>query len=352
MKPSGQHDTIERTKAGTRQVFKIVKSPTPYDPILELEFGTVPVYHEKRNIQLNGEKKHSKNLWAGSILLASGVAIMASTRGMNSPDSTTFALGVLTGTLGLVFLGGFLYEQKWEPASKYVLKDTLIDDMNEFTPLPNERIILEVKQLNRIWNLQTDQNGRINFDIGQIASEKWKETSLILHIKSIDRNNARFTYEITASFFIELQQQSEYEFQLQSLTKEIVSNLTKTKSAKIAVLDFQDLQGFTTTFGKFLSEELITRLFRTGRFEVVERRLLNKILDENKLAFTGIFDINTIKRLGRILGVDAIIAGTITDLGDSLRINARLISTETGEIYAVASAELMKDENIKVLMKN
>jgi hypothetical protein len=65
---------------------------------------------------------------------------------------------------------------------------------------------------------------------------------------------------------------------------------------------------------------------------------------------SGLIDPNSAKELGKILGVDAIISGTITDLGDAIKVNARLISTETGQIFSVASEEYIKDNTVKKLM--
>jgi TolB-like protein len=142
----------------------------------------------------------------------------------------------------------------------------------------------------------------------------------------------------------------ELDTKLAELVRQITISLTEENKTKIAVIEFSNLDGKVTEFGKFLSEELITRLFITKKFEVVERQLLVKILEEHKLNLTGIVDPVSAKELGKILGVDAIASGTITDLGTSVKLNARLIATETGKIFAVASVEMLKDEKIRKLM--
>jgi len=134
------------------------------------------------------------------------------------------------------------------------------------------------------------------------------------------------------------------------LSQQIAKEMTEYQKTTIAVVEFSDLQGNVTDFGRFLSEELITRLYQTKRFKVIERQLLNKIIAEQKLSLTGMVDPSSAKQLGKILGVDAIASGTITDLAQSLRVNARLISTETGEIFAVASTEIFKDESVMKLL--
>ena len=139
--------------------------------------------------------------------------------------------------------------------------------------------------------------------------------------------------------------------QLDDLARQVLESLRVEKKSKIAVAEFPDLNGEVTEFGQFVAEELITRLYRSGSFQVVERRLLNKVITEQELSLSGLVDSNSAQKLGQILGVDAIATGSITDLGDVLKLNARLISTETGTIFAVAAVELVKDRNVIRLLE-
>lgn len=132
----------------------------------------------------------------------------------------------------------------------------------------------------------------------------------------------------------------------QQISKEMTDNNKKT----IAIIEFSDLDGNVTNLGKYISEELITKLYLTKKFKVIERQLLNKIIAEQRLSLTGMIDPNSAKKLGKVLGVDAIVSGTLTDLAQSLKVNARMLNTETGEIFAVASVEIFKDESVTKLM--
>lgn len=134
------------------------------------------------------------------------------------------------------------------------------------------------------------------------------------------------------------------------LSQKISREMSTNQKTAIAVVEFSDLQGNVTDFGRFLSEELITKLYQTKRFIVVERQMLNKIITEQKLSLTGIVDQASARQLGKLYGVDAIVSGTITDLSQTLRINTRLISTATGEIFAVASTDIYKDESVSNLL--
>jgi TolB-like protein len=137
---------------------------------------------------------------------------------------------------------------------------------------------------------------------------------------------------------------------LAELSKQITSKIEAGQKKTIAIVEFTDLQGNVTDFGRYLAEELVTRLYDTEKFRVIERQMLNKVIAEQKLTLTGVVDSASAKQLGKILGVDAIVSGTITNLAESLKVNARLISTQTGEIFAVASTDIFKDESVKGLM--
>lgn len=140
------------------------------------------------------------------------------------------------------------------------------------------------------------------------------------------------------------------EQRLDNLARKISDNLTENQKRTIAVVEFSDLKGNVTNFGRFLSEELITRLYQTKKFKVIERQQLNKIIAEQKLSLTGVIDPGSAQKLGRVLGVDSIVFGSVSDLVKTLRINARLIGTETGEVFAAASIEIAKDEAVASLM--
>lgn len=156
--------------------------------------------------------------------------------------------------------------------------------------------------------------------------------------------------KISNSESSQMSETSNLDVQLSNLTQQIINSLTETRKSKIAVIEFSDIKGNVTDFGRYVSEELITRLFLTKKFEVIERQLLNKVMEEHKLTTTGLIDENSAKQLGKILGVDAIASGSITDLGESLKINARLISTETGQIFSVAAVEVVKDKKVEKLL--
>ncbi len=112
------------------------------------------------------------------------------------------------------------------------------------------------------------------------------------------------------------------------------------KKTKIAVLDFQ-LHGErheTADMGKIVAEWLITALVKEGRFDVIERSLLEKVLHEQKLGVSGVVDEQYASRLGRVLGAKVVISGSLMKLQNMTEVNARIIDVETGAVIAAEIA--------------
>jgi len=104
---------------------------------------------------------------------------------------------------------------------------------------------------------------------------------------------------------------------------------------RVAVIDFeqkgeQEFRG--KQVGEIVAEWLITSLVKTGRFDVVERAQLQKILKEQQLGMTGMLNQETAAKVGELLGVKVIITGSVIRVGNVYDINTRLINVEDGSI--------------------
>ncbi|OGR17322.1 MAG: hypothetical protein A2X81_08480 [Desulfobacterales bacterium GWB2_56_26] len=122
---------------------------------------------------------------------------------------------------------------------------------------------------------------------------------------------------------------------------------------KIAVLDFAMIGEKLEPegIGTILSEWFITSIVKSGRFEVVERAMLQKIIAEQNLTTTGLVDESTASQLGKLLGVDVIITGSILKLRNSIDINARIISVQSGSIIAAEDISTDTDKDYRDLVK-
>jgi TolB-like protein len=142
-----------------------------------------------------------------------------------------------------------------------------------------------------------------------------------------------------------------YEKEIKSLSSAMSENIVKAGKKSIAVVDFTDLQGNVTELGRFIAEEFSVALAGAGKgFEVVDRTHLKTILKEHKLAITGVIDPTTAKKLGQVAGVDALVTGSITPFGDSVRISVKLLDTATAKVIGASSGDIAKTKAIEELL--
>lgn len=148
---------------------------------------------------------------------------------------------------------------------------------------------------------------------------------------------------------------------------------------RVAVLNFeygtvrsaaQAIFGTDQDVGKGISDMLVQKLVQDGKYSVIERNALDKVLGEQNFSNSDRADASTAAKIGRILGVDAIIIGSITQFGRDdqhtniggggyggygsklgiggigthkakavVGITARLVNTTTGEILAAVTGK-------------
>jgi len=149
------------------------------------------------------------------------------------------------------------------------------------------------------------------------------------------------------------------------------------RKPRVAILDFEyatvyrDVQlifGQNIDVGKGITDLLVTNLVKDGSYSVIERKALDKILAEQNFSNSNRADATSAAKIGKMLGVDAIIVGSITQFGNDTKntgiggvgaglgkigiggvsqkqskavvgLTARIINVDTGEIMAVAEGK-------------
>jgi TolB-like protein len=99
-----------------------------------------------------------------------------------------------------------------------------------------------------------------------------------------------------------------------------------------------------------LAQMMISDLQGAGDTKLVERQRLQAILDELKLGHDGMVDPATAARVGKLLGADELLLGSYFELMGTLRMDARLVRVETGEVLHATGAN-DKTENFLLLEK-
>ncbi len=149
------------------------------------------------------------------------------------------------------------------------------------------------------------------------------------------------------------------------------------RKKRVAVFDFDyatvktntaALFGTDIDVGKGIADLLVKNLVTDGTYSVIERKQLDKILAEQNFSTSDRADPTSAARIGKILGLDAIIVGSITQFGNETKntnlggggggfggfgiggfghkdskanvmVDARLVDIDTAEILGVAEGK-------------
>jgi len=84
-------------------------------------------------------------------------------------------------------------------------------------------------------------------------------------------------------------------------------------------------------FEDLLSSNMVKR----ARFSAIDRRDLKAILEEQRMSQTGLVDEDTAIEVGKIAAADGMLIGSVLERENSIEVYARLLDTETSEVYAV-----------------
>ncbi len=152
---------------------------------------------------------------------------------------------------------------------------------------------------------------------------------------------------------------------------------TQGRKKRVAIMDFDyatvhggvaSLFGQDVDVGKGISDLLVTYLVKDGSYSVIERKALDKIMAEQNFSNSDRANPTSAAKIGKLLGVDAIIVGSITQFGNETKntniggsgggfgnfglggfghkkskaivaLTARMVDIDTGEILAVAEGK-------------
>ena len=131
------------------------------------------------------------------------------------------------------------------------------------------------------------------------------------------------------------------------------------KKMKIAVMDFRAGVGVNAAEVEGLSDMLINTLFETKKFDIVERTQLYEVLKEQKLQ--GELTVQQCVQVGRILGVESILIGTVNFLAEhknydgsetgEYNVDIRAVGVESGQVVTTAGATKSSGSTYRSMME-
>ena len=102
------------------------------------------------------------------------------------------------------------------------------------------------------------------------------------------------------------------------------SCLNAQEKKRVAIMDFDyatvsstvaSIFGTNVDVGRGVADLLVTKLVKDGKYSVIERKALDTVLAEQNFSNSNRADSSTAAQIGKVLGVDAIVVGSITQFG-------------------------------------
>ena len=112
----------------------------------------------------------------------------------------------------------------------------------------------------------------------------------------------------------------------QSLIKDYRAKRPDSQKLSLAILTFNASKELTRQrVGFALSELMLHHFAKVPAFTLIERADLNKILGEQKLQHTGAIDRQTAVKVGKLVGAQVLVLGSVEKLGGNYQVNARVV---------------------------
>jgi hypothetical protein len=134
------------------------------------------------------------------------------------------------------------------------------------------------------------------------------------------------------------------------LASKLAKSFGNGPKGRVAIVPLRELAGNENLLGTYISEIMTNSFFEAGYRDIVERQMLDRAIQELKLKFTGMIDPESAKKIGKFLHADFVVGGTMTELTGEVSVICRMFAVQTGEVVAVATTKIVKDDNVKSML--
>ncbi len=98
--------------------------------------------------------------------------------------------------------------------------------------------------------------------------------------------------------------------------------------------------------GEVVAELLQEKLAKVSGVTLIERVQLKKILEELKLSLLGLTDSSNAGAVGKLAGADAMLVGSVSEVGADFRISLRLVDVKSGKVEKSLAANMSQQSMV------
>ena len=120
----------------------------------------------------------------------------------------------------------------------------------------------------------------------------------------------------------------------------LLSFLAMAQDQKVAV--FEPAGDAITSVKDIVRELISSTIVNTDGYTVLERQLINKVLEEHHLQIGGLVDDAQIIEMGKLMGANLAFVSTVSPLGDNFFVSGKLIDVQTARIEKQRTAQTLR----------
>ena len=130
---------------------------------------------------------------------------------------------------------------------------------------------------------------------------------------------------------------------------ERINNLPQQRIS-IAVTNFgtEFYSSQSNIISEYILDELIKYFVNYSRFTIVDRQRLNEARNELNFNMSGEVNDETAQYIGRIIGAQIVVFGSIKPMGNVVRFQARAIRVETAEILGIYTGNVRQNDLARI----
>ena len=166
---------------------------------------------------------------------------------------------------------------------------------------------------------------------GCMTNQTYNPSSQSQQLSQVSQNNTHRVYSLDAN--------------IRACGNDISTRITSGTSIAVINIESQEKR-----LSDYIINELINVIVNNGSLRVVTRQRIDELQNELNFNMSGFVSDDTAQSIGRFVGAEVIVIGSITPIGNVYRLNIQIIRTETGEIIRAYGYDINYDDRIRGLI--
>jgi hypothetical protein len=134
---------------------------------------------------------------------------------------------------------------------------------------------------------------------------------------------------------------------ISNLASDIAQKVSKKNKVKLTLADFVTSEGKVDPLCEYIRKDLELKLINADNLQILDRKHLAKMLEENHLQSQGLIDESVVKSSVGFSKIEGLVLAEITYVGTNVNVKVTVTDINTSLMYAAASIDMPNDATIK-----